>query len=136
VRGAFFRRPGGRLAGPRWAPAAAAALALSLPEQYTSRSTFSEPLAQVLLFGGLCLLADALVVTRGRHGEAAARGWLAQDKVLAALGGLALGLTIVVRLDGLSDILPAVPFVGCCWRRGGGPPSRSEWPWSSGWGTA
>jgi hypothetical protein len=102
----------GRLAGPRWAPAAAAALALSLPEQYTSRSTFSEPLAQVLLFGGLCLLADALVVTRGRHGEAAARGWLAQDKVLAALGGLALGLTIVVRLDGLSDILPAVPFVG------------------------
>jgi hypothetical protein len=32
--------------------------------------------------------------------------------VLAALGGLALGLTIVVRIDGLSDILPAVPFLG------------------------
>ncbi|MGD0604137.1 MAG: hypothetical protein ABSA53_11125 [Streptosporangiaceae bacterium] len=102
----------GRLAGPRWAPAAAAVLAVSLPEQYTSRSTFSEPLAQVLLFGGLCLLADALVVTRARHGDAAARGWLAQDKVLAALGGLALGLSIVVRLDGLSDLLPAVPFAG------------------------
>ena len=98
----------GRLAGPRWAPAAAAVLALSLPEQYTSRSTFSEPLAQVLLFGGLCLLADSLVIR-----QAAGRsGWPAQDKVLAALGGLALGLTIVVRLDGLSDILPAVPFVG------------------------
>ena len=55
----------GRLAGPGWAPAAAAVLALSLPEQYTSRGTFSEPLAQVLLFGGLCLLADSLVINRG-----------------------------------------------------------------------
>ncbi|MGD0066192.1 MAG: hypothetical protein ABSB76_22445, partial [Streptosporangiaceae bacterium] len=96
-----------RLVGPRWAPAAAAVLALSLPEQYTSRSTFSEPLAQVLLFGGLCLLADSLVATRPRR-----PGWLAQDKVLAALGGLALGLTIVVRIDGLSDIVPAVLFAG------------------------
>ena len=39
-------------------------LALSLPEQYTSRGTFSEPLAQVLMFGGLCLLADSLTVNR------------------------------------------------------------------------
>ncbi len=99
----------GRLVGPRWAPAAAAILALSLPEQYTSRSTFSEPLAQVLLFGGLCLLADALIVTRGPR---SASDWPGQDKVLAALAGLALGLTILVRIDGLSDILPAVPFLG------------------------
>jgi hypothetical protein len=35
-----------------------------------------------------------------------------QDVVLAALAGLALGLTILVRIDGLSDILPAVPFLG------------------------
>ncbi len=119
-----------RLAGPRWAPAAAAVLALSLPEQYTSRSTFSEPLAQVLLFGGLCLLADSLAITRSTEGarstgsarstesaestryEDSARYSLNQDMVLAALGGLALGLTILVRVDGLSDILPAVPFVG------------------------
>ena len=32
--------------------------------------------------------------------------------MLAALAGLALGLTILVRIDGLSDILPAVPFLG------------------------
>ncbi len=32
--------------------------------------------------------------------------------VLAALAGLTLGLTILVRIDGLSDILPAVPFLG------------------------
>ena len=98
----------GRLAGPGWAPAAAAVLALSLPEQYTSRGTFSEPLAQVLLFGGLCLLADSLVVRR-TQGKT---DWPSQDKVLAALAGLALGLTILVRIDGLSDILPAVPFLG------------------------
>ena len=36
-----------RLAGPRWAPPAALALALSLPEQFTSRSTYSEPAAQI-----------------------------------------------------------------------------------------
>jgi len=105
----------GRLAGPRWAPAAATVLAVSLPEQYTSRSTFSEPLAQVLLFGGLCLLADSLVVRRTvstageAHGPSRVPG---QDVVLAALAGLALGLTILVRIDGLSDILPAVPFLG------------------------
>ena len=104
----------GRLAGPRWAPAAAAVLALSLPEQYTSRSTFSEPLAQVLLFGGLCLLADSLIInrTRTRTKSASPSQYKNQDKVLAALAGLALGMTIFVRIDGLSDILPAVPFLG------------------------
>jgi hypothetical protein len=104
----------GRLAGPRWAPAAAAVLAVSLPEQYTSRSTFSEPLAQVLLFGGLCLLADSLVVKRtvSASGNPNSSRVPGQDVVLAALAGLALGLTILVRIDGLSDILPAVPFLG------------------------
>ena len=103
----------GRLVGPRWAPAAAAILALSLPEQYTSRASFSEPLAQVLLFGGLCLLTDSLVLDRGSRGiQPKSSDWAGQDKVLAALAGLALGLTILVRIDGLSDILPAVPFLG------------------------
>ena len=32
--------------------------------------------------------------------------------MLAALAGLVLGLTVLVRIDGLSDILPAVPFLG------------------------
>jgi hypothetical protein len=99
----------GRLAGPGWAPAAAAVLALSLPEQYTSRGSFSEPLAQVLLFGGLSLLADSLIINRNTGKKP---DWPGQDKVLAALAGLALGLTILVRIDGLSDILPAVPFLG------------------------
>jgi hypothetical protein len=155
----------GRLIGARWAPAAAAALALSLPEQYTSRGTFSEPLVQVLLFGGLCLLIDALLVTPqpakaaapdktpastpgstpdktpgstpgstpdktpgstpgstpdktpgstlgNTPGSTPGRTEPGQDRVLAALAGLVLGLAVLVRIDGLSDILPAVPLLG------------------------
>jgi hypothetical protein len=52
----------GRLVGGRWAPAAALVLAVTLPEQYVSRTTLSEPLVQVLLFGGLCLVLDSLAV--------------------------------------------------------------------------
>ncbi len=122
-----------RLIGARWAPAAAAALALSLPEQYTSRGTFSEPLVQVLLFGGLALLSDALLVTprtadtrtsdtrtadtgtadtRTADTGTADRTDPGQDRVLAALAGLVLGLAVLVRIDALSDILPAVPLLG------------------------
>ena len=78
---------------------AALVLALSLPEQFTSRSTYSEPLAQILFLGGLCLVIDSLE----RDGAGA--------RVTAALGGLALGLTVLARIDGLSDILPLVPLL-------------------------
>ena len=60
----------GRLAGRQWAPAGALALSLTLPEIYTARDVFSEPAVQVLLFGGLCLVIDALTV--GRQARAAA----------------------------------------------------------------
>src|SRR5215472_15070101 len=49
-----------RLIGPRWAPLAALVLALSLPEFFTSRSTYSEPVVQILFLGGLCLIIDSL----------------------------------------------------------------------------
>jgi len=89
-----------RLAGPRWAPLAALILALSLPEEFTSRSTYSEPVAQILFLGGLCLVIDSLGEDR------------AGARVVAALGGLALGLTLLVRIDGASDILPVIPYCG------------------------
>ena len=54
-----------RLAGPQWAPAAPLVLGLTLPEQYVSRAAFTEPAVQVLLFGGLCLLTDALTLRAG-----------------------------------------------------------------------
>ena len=90
-----------RLAGPRWAPLAVLALALSLPEQFTSRSNYSEPLTQILFLGGLCLVIDSL----GRDGAAG-------DRIIAAIAGLALGLTVLVRIDGASDILPVIPYCG------------------------
>jgi hypothetical protein len=60
----------GRLVGPRWAPAAALVLAIVLPEQYVSRTTLSEPLVEILLFGGLCLVLDSLTAKRHRSGQA------------------------------------------------------------------
>jgi hypothetical protein len=89
-----------RLVGPRWAPLAAVILALSLPEQFTSRSTYSEPVAQILFLGGLCLVMDSL----SEDG--------AGSRVLAAIGGLAAGLTLLVRIDGASDFLPMIPYCG------------------------
>ena len=89
-----------RLAGPRWAPLAALLLAITLPMQFTSRSTYSEPAAAILFLGGLCLVIDSL--------RASGRG----SRVTAALGGLALGMTLLVRIDGASDILPVIPYIG------------------------
>jgi len=81
----------GRLCGPRWAPLGALALALSLPEQYTSRSTFSEPLAQILLFGGFCLVTDALLLAPRRRGAA----WgSARRRARAVAGGGAVSSAV------------------------------------------
>jgi hypothetical protein len=107
----------GRLAGGRWAPAAALVLAITLPQQYTSRNTFSETLAQIMLFGGLCLLADSFTLTSGRHvlPTPAVTSWRdgpAPNVALAFFGGLAIGLTLLIRIDGASDLLPAIPFLG------------------------
>ncbi len=89
-----------RLIGPRWAPLAALILAIALPMQFTGRSTYSEPAAAILFLGGLCLVIDSLR-TDGRA-----------SRIAAALGGLALGLTLLVRIDGASDILPVIPYAG------------------------
>ncbi|HUZ25918.1 MAG TPA: hypothetical protein VMV07_19340 [Streptosporangiaceae bacterium] len=130
-----------RLAGPQWAPAGAIVLGLTLPEQYASRSAVAEIALQVLLFGGLSLLIDALTVgseplisaalpEQGWHRLVSARSWsawLLPQPVLAALGGLALGLGVLVSLDSLVYLLPVIPFAGllvaarrpaaasCCW---------------------
>jgi hypothetical protein len=98
-----------RLVGPRWAPLGALVLALALPEQFTSRSTYSEPLAQLLFLGGLCLIIDSLGL--GRSGTGSSGAGPGQRR-LAALGGLAIGLTLLVRIDGASDMLPLIPYAG------------------------
>ena len=108
----------GRLAGPQWAPPAAVVLAVTLPEQYTSRSAFTEPLAQLLLLGGLCLVADSLTIRPGRAWLPSYPGWLrwprwlSPETAAAALGGLALGLAALASLSLLPDLIPVIPFVG------------------------
>ena len=103
----------GRLCGAWWAVAGELVLAVSLPEVFVSRTPFSEPLVQVLLFGGLCLFIDSFVVGRdagGQHrrdGPGGPGGGL----VLAGLGGLALGLTVLASIGSLGVVLPVFPVL-------------------------
>ena len=98
----------GRLCGAWWGVAAQLVLAASLPEVYVSRTPLSEPLVQVLLFGGLCLFTDSFVVRRrAAGGPGGARGGL----VLAGLGGLALGLTVLASIGSLGVLLPVFPVL-------------------------
>ena len=90
-----------RLVGPRWAVPVTLALALSYPEMFTSRSTYSEPLAHLLLLGGM-----RLRIHSQRSGAVRAA------RTLAALAGLALGIPLLVRVDGAADTLPIVPWCG------------------------
>jgi len=115
-----------RLAGPQWAPAGAVVLGLTLPEQYSARSSLAETVLQVLLFGGLCLLVDALTVRpeptvtdwlppEGWRRLFSARVWadrLTPERTLAGLAGLALGLGLLVSLDSLIYLLPLIPVAG------------------------
>ncbi|WP_159940544.1 MULTISPECIES: hypothetical protein [unclassified Nocardiopsis] len=95
-----------RLVGARWAPLGALVLALCLPQQWVSRFTYSEPLTQILLLGGLILAYDALARRTGPRER-----WSAAH-TLAVSAGLVFGLALVVRIDALRDLLPVVGFVG------------------------
>lgn len=133
-----------RLLGPRWAPLAALIVAVSLPMQFTSRSTYSEPLAEILFIGGLSLVFDSLrdraragAASAGASAEAGgasaeaggasaeAGGAIARAqaavrrrvRVAAGLGGLLLGLTVLARIDGASDFLPVIPYCGALFVR-------------------
>jgi hypothetical protein len=100
----------GRLCGPWWAVVGELVLALCLPEVFVSRTPMSEPLVQVLLFGGLCLFIDSFV----RHRDAPASGGPAppgDGLVLAGLGGLALGLTVLVSIGSFGVVLPVFPVL-------------------------
>jgi hypothetical protein len=122
-----------RLLGARWAPLAALVLAASLPQMFTSRSTYSEPLSQILFLGGLALVIDAL---RAGAAAGAARAAVAPPRaaswaglrarvagwdsgqVIAALAGLAFGTDLLVRIDSPADVLPLIPYCGLLWLRG------------------
>ncbi len=114
-----------RLVGPRWAPFAALAIGATIPMQYASRSTWSEPLALIFLVGGLSLWIDSQRTDRGEGGGGEAGGGSAgswrsgwrqharsSSHVLAGLAGLLLGLVFLIRLDGPADIMFVVPYCG------------------------
>ncbi|MET9796688.1 hypothetical protein [Nocardiopsis alba] len=95
-----------RLVGARWAPLAALVLAICLPQQWVSRFTYSEPLAQILLLGGLVIAFDAL-----SRRSALTDRW-GSVHTLAATAGVVFGLGVLVRIDAIRDLLPVVGFIG------------------------
>ncbi|MFC3983999.1 hypothetical protein [Streptosporangium jomthongense] len=115
-----------RFVGARWAPLAALVFAVSLPILYTSRTTFSEIPSLIMLFGGLVLLHDARARLRSGvmglgylppvpSGErpGLVRAAQAYGAVAGAdLAGLVFGLAVLVRIDGLRDILPVLAYAG------------------------
>jgi hypothetical protein len=106
-----------RLVTPRWAPFAALAMAIGIPEAYASRNTYSETLAQILLLGALSLWIDSQRTDRGEEDAGRWRAhWRSHARsashVLAAVTGLLFGITLLVRIDGPADILFVVPFCG------------------------
>ncbi|HTA07106.1 MAG TPA: hypothetical protein VK836_01235 [Streptosporangiaceae bacterium] len=126
----------GRLVGPQWAPAGALILGLSLPQQYVGRTSLSETALQIMIFGGLCLMADSLALrgtgpvpavrtadapeTRSARARLAIAwqlaapprwpSWLTPQRVLAALAGLVLSFGLVISLDALVCLLVVIPF--------------------------
>ncbi|HEX6799139.1 MAG TPA: hypothetical protein VF116_15625, partial [Ktedonobacterales bacterium] len=110
-----------RLVGPRWAPFAALAIGVTIPMQYVSRDTWSEPLALIFLVGGLSLWIDSQRADRGQQdSEEDTASWRTDWRhymrsgthVLAGVAGLLLGITFLTRLDGPADILFVIPYCG------------------------
>ncbi len=125
-----------RLIAPQWAPAGALILGLSLPEQYVGRASLSEPALQIMIFGGLCLVADSLALRGTGAGAAASPSealearsararlavawqlatpsrWASQltpQRMLAALAGLALSFGLTFNLEALVCLLAVIPF--------------------------
>lgn len=88
---------GTRLVRRHWLVlAAVTALSLSLPQIFVARDTYSETTAQLLLWSGLWLLLTAY--ERRRLG-------------VALLAGLAVGATLLSRVDALVYLIP-LPILG------------------------
>ncbi|MEO6205317.1 MAG: hypothetical protein ABIO67_08050 [Mycobacteriales bacterium] len=87
---------GRRVVGRRGALGGAALLGLSLPQIYFSRDTYTEPLSQLLLFGGLALLLGA---RRGRPLD-----W--------AVAGLVTAGSCLVRIDSFLVLPPLILSAG------------------------
>jgi len=133
-----------RLVGARWAPVAALLAAGAWPVLRVSQTPYSEPLALVLLAGGLCLLTDVLAAGRpgapaqpgaapqpvepgaaesGAAESGAAESGAARPRARAVhrqafVAGLVLAGGELVRLDFGVDFALIVPVLGWWWLSG------------------
>lgn len=95
----------GRAMRPWTAAVVTMALAVDVIQIYFTRDTYSEPIAQALVWGGLW----AYLVARDRG-----------DHRFAALAGGALGLSLCARVDGLLILIPLFGYLGWVLVRDGG----------------
>jgi hypothetical protein len=95
-----------RLIGVRWAPLAALLTGLAQPVLHAARSTYSEPLALLVLLGGVYLLVAAL------EGNGAG-----PRRAVPAAAGLVLGLSLLVRIDAVVELTLLLPLVGWLYLR-------------------
>ena len=113
-----------RLLGPRWAVLATASMALAQPVLHSARSTYSEPVALLLVVVAAALLVDAVRAgnpVRTSTGVAVpfAEPFDVPDmpgaddprlaRLLGLAAGLAFGLAGLFRVDGLREVSLLLP---------------------------
>jgi hypothetical protein len=101
-----------RLAGPWAGPLAALVLALCQPVLHAARSTYSEPVALLLIAAAASLLVDA-VASRPDRGGAGDRA-----RGLALAAGIAFGLAGLVRVDAVREVAALLPVAALLALRG------------------
>jgi glycosyltransferase involved in cell wall biosynthesis len=94
-----------RIVGPRWGVAATAIAGLTMPFMVFARDAYSEPIAMLLLFGGLWMLDVA-----DRSGR----------NVVWLLAGLLLGASSMARVDGYLYLAPVLLALAVVARLSGG----------------
>jgi len=91
----------GAAVGTRWGPLGALGVAICFPILHTNRSTYSEPLAVLVLTAGLLVLAQAT--------RTAAKSRRLQARRLGALSGVLVGGGALIRPDALRETILLLP---------------------------
>jgi hypothetical protein len=103
----------GAVVGPRWGPLGALGAAVCFPLLHVNRSTYSEPLAALVLATGLLLLAESTRV--------GADGRWRHARRLGLLAGLLIGGGGLIRPDALRETILLLPVAALLLiRRDGG----------------
>ena len=85
--------------GPWWGGLCVLLTGLSFPVVHVGRATYSEPLAMLTLVGGLLALTRAVDASPARA------------RRLGVLGGLLVGGTMLLRIDGLREVILLLPVL-------------------------